>query len=59
MAHNMAQVENMPMCSHLANDTEVASERNESSMSKELDCRSVCRVYLIIYSQANPVKFFM
>ena len=41
MAHNMAPVEDMPMCSHLTNDTEVTLERNnESSMSKELDCRS-------------------
>ena len=47
------------MCSHLTNDTdEVSLERNsESSMSKELDCRSVRRVYLITYSHANLVKF--
>ena len=58
MAHNMAPVEDMPMCSHLTNDTEVSLERNnESSMSKELDCRSVRRVYLITYSRADLVKF--
>ena len=58
MAHNMASVEDMPMCSHLTNDTEVSLERNsESSMSKELDCRSVRRVYLITYSRADLVKF--
>ena len=46
------------MCSHLTNDTEVSLERNnESSMSKELDCRSVRRVYLITYSRADLVKF--
>ena len=46
------------MCSHLTNDTEVALERNdELSMSKEFDCRSVWRVYLITYSRADLVKF--
>ena len=52
MAHNMVQVEGMPMCSHLANDTEVASQRNESS-----SCRSVWRVHLITYSGDDLVKF--
>lgn len=64
MAHNMEQDEAMPMWyviySHSANDTEVVSERaNELSMSKELDHRSVRRVYLITYSQADLVKFPM
>ena len=58
MAHNMATVEDMRMCSPSTNDTEVALERNnESSMSKELNCRSVRRVYLITYSRADLVKF--
>ena len=58
MAHKMVPVEDMPMCSHLTNDTEVSLERNsESSMSKELDCRSVRRVYLITYSRADLVRF--
>ena len=58
MAHNMATVEDMPMCSPSTNDTEVALKRNnESSMSKELNCRSVRRVYLITYSRADLVKF--
>ena len=58
MAHNIAPVDDMPMCSHLTNDTEVSLERNsESSMSKELDCRSVRRVCLITYRRADLVKF--
>ena len=46
------------MSSNSANTSDVDAESNAKSLtSKELDSRSIRRVYLITYSQANLVKF--